>query len=90
MLRLDLPCVAAMQASVRKTHNTGRKHKDAVIAYYKQWLDDATPEELEKSRPLALLKFTRELAVLRSLACLVAQLLFVGRACILSTFSYVP
>eukprot|EP01147_Barroeca_monosierra_P009683 gene9682-1894_t len=34
--------------SVRKTHNTGRKHKDAVMHYYKTWLEEARPAELEQ------------------------------------------
>jgi hypothetical protein len=28
-----------MQASVRKTHNSGKKHKDNVRAYYQEWYD---------------------------------------------------
>eukprot|EP00041_Stephanoeca_diplocostata_P007229 m.101097 g.101097 ORF g.101097 m.101097 type:complete len:153 (-) comp16792_c0_seq1:394-852(-) len=30
-------------SSVRKTHNSGRKHKDNVRAYYEKWVDENIP-----------------------------------------------
>lgn len=36
----DLPWLPLpMQPSVRKTHNTGRKHKESVKLYYINWLE---------------------------------------------------
>ena len=37
VLLLRVLCV--IQPSVRKTHNTGRKHKEAVKLYYMNWLE---------------------------------------------------
>ncbi|CAI8016841.1 U1 small nuclear ribonucleoprotein C [Geodia barretti] len=35
--------------SVRKTHNTGRKHKDAVKAYYMSWLEQEAQNMLSRN-----------------------------------------
>ena len=36
-----VPCVSS-QPSVRRTHNTGRKHRDEVRRYYEMWLEAQT------------------------------------------------
>ena len=33
------PSPSSLQPSVRKTHNSGRKHKEAVKLYYMNWLE---------------------------------------------------
>jgi U1 small nuclear ribonucleoprotein C len=32
--------LTTFQASVRKTHNSGRKHKDNVRLYYQKWVEE--------------------------------------------------
>lgn len=34
---------SVLQPSVRKTHNSGRKHRDNVRAYYEKWVEKNIP-----------------------------------------------
>lgn len=42
------------QPSVRKTHNTGRKHKDSVKAYYMSWLEREAQNMMTRSKNITL------------------------------------
>lgn len=35
--------------SVRKTHNSGKKHKDNVISYYQQWMDQQIQMQIDNT-----------------------------------------
>ena len=37
-----------LQPSVRKTHNSGRKHKESVKLYYMNWLEQEAQHMMEQ------------------------------------------
>lgn len=44
-----LHCLCVCQPSVRKTHNSGRKHKDSVKFYYMNWLEQQAQNMIDQS-----------------------------------------
>lgn len=51
------------QPSVRKTHNTGRKHKDSVKAYYMSWLEQEAQHMIDQSKQEVLCITTGDNAI---------------------------
>ena len=47
----------SLQPSVRKTHNSGRKHKESVKLYYMNWLEREAQNMMEQPGQLALFMY---------------------------------